>query len=50
MKTSKLSAVVLILGLILALSGNLQAAAPQYKYYTTGQGNGSMAVAINDNG
>ena len=50
MKISKLSAVVLILGLILALSGNLQAAAPQYNYYTTGQGNGSNAVAINDTG
>lgn len=50
MKSSKLSAVVLILGLILALSGNVQAAAPQYNYYTTGQGNGSNAVAINDAG
>jgi probable HAF family extracellular repeat protein len=50
MKTSKLSAVVLILGLIMALSGNLQAAAPQYNYYTTGQGDGSQAVAINDAG
>ncbi len=50
MKISKLSAVVLILGLVLALSGNVQAAVPQYNYYTTGQGNGSNAVAINDAG
>ena len=38
MKTSKLSALVLVLGLIMALTGNLQAAAPQYRYHTTGQG------------
>jgi probable HAF family extracellular repeat protein len=50
MKTFKLSAVVLILGLTLALSGNVRAAAPQYNYYTTGQGNGSQAMAINDAG
>jgi probable HAF family extracellular repeat protein len=50
MKISKLSAVVLILGLIMALSGNVQAAAPRYNYYTTGQGNGSIAMAINDAG
>ena len=50
MKISKLSTVVLIIGLIMSLSGNVQAAAPQYNYYTTGQGNGSKAVAINDAG
>jgi probable HAF family extracellular repeat protein len=37
------------MGFLLALAGALQAA-PQYKYYTTGQGPGAGAVAINDKG
>jgi len=52
MKTSKLLLLVLTLGLIMGLSGGLQAA-PQYRYYTTGQGPGSAEqgdrLAINDN-
>ena len=48
MKISKLSAWFLTLVLIMGLAGSLQAA-PQYRYYTTGQGDGSMAVAVNDN-
>lgn len=50
MTTLKLLALVLTLGLIMILPGGLQAAAPQYRYYTTGQGPGSQAVAVNDNG
>lgn len=49
LKTSKLLVLVLTLGLIMGLAGNLHAA-PQYRYYTTGQGPGSEPVAINDNG
>lgn len=49
MKTTKLLIQLLILGWISGLAPYLHAA-PQYHYYTTGQGNGSQAVAINDNG
>lgn len=47
MKTSKLLISFLTWGIIMGLVGSLQAA-PQYRYYTTGQGDGSMAVAVND--
>lgn len=47
MNFSKLSAWCLTLVLIMGLTGSLQAAT-QYRYYTTGQGDGSMALAIND--
>jgi probable HAF family extracellular repeat protein len=50
MKTSRLPTLVLILGLTMLLSGNLRAAAPHYRYHTTGQGAGGVAVAVNDNG
>jgi probable HAF family extracellular repeat protein len=46
-KTSKLLISFLTWGIIMGLAGSLQAA-PRYRYYTTGQGDGSMAVAIND--
>ncbi|MCX5889528.1 MAG: hypothetical protein NTY36_08755 [Deltaproteobacteria bacterium] len=49
MKTSKLLVLLLTLGLVMGLAGSLQAA-PQYRYYTTGQGPGSEPRAINDNG
>ena len=48
MRLSKLSAWCLTLVLIMGLAGSLQAAT-RYRYYTTGQGNGSMALAVNDN-
>lgn len=48
MNLSKLSAWCLTLVLIMGLTGSLQAA-PRYRYYTTGQGDGSMALAVNDN-
>jgi probable HAF family extracellular repeat protein len=47
MKTSNLWLLVLTFGLIMAPAGNLQAA-PQYRYYTTGQGPGAEAREIND--
>ena len=47
MKISKMSAWCLTLVLIMGLAGSLQAA-PRYLYHTTGQGDGSMAVALND--
>ncbi len=50
MKTSKLLVLLLTFGLVMGLAGSLQASAPQYHYYTTGQGPGSEAVAVNDNG
>ena len=50
MKTSKWLALVLALSWIAVSNGILQAAPPQYRYYTTGQGPGAEALAINDNG
>jgi probable HAF family extracellular repeat protein len=50
MKTSKLLTLVLALSWIAVSNGILQAAPPQYHYYTNGQGTGSQPVAINDNG
>jgi probable HAF family extracellular repeat protein len=47
MKISKMSAWLLTMVFIMGLTGSLQAA-PRYRYYTTGQGDGSMAVAVND--
>jgi probable HAF family extracellular repeat protein len=46
-RISKLSAWFLTLVVIMSLAGSLQAA-PQYRYFTTGQGDGSMALAVND--
>jgi len=48
MMTSRSLTLALTLAWLVGLAGHLQAA-PQYRYYTTGQGDGSMAVAINDN-
>jgi len=49
MKPSKLLAVVLTLGLIMVLAGDLQAA-PRYRWHTTNPGAGSQVVAVNDKG
>jgi probable HAF family extracellular repeat protein len=47
MKPSKLLISFLTWGIIMSLTGSLQAAT-RYRYYTTGQGDGSMALAVND--
>jgi len=47
MMTSRSLTLALTLAWLVGLAGSLQAA-PLYRYYTTGQGDGSMAVAIND--
>ena len=47
MKNSKLWALILAIFWIAALADNLQAAT-LYRYYTTGQGDGSMAMAVNE--
>lgn len=46
-KTAKFLVVLLTLGLVMGLAGNLQAAL-HYRYYTTGQGPGARPQAIND--